>query len=246
MIRAVPFPRRALTIRWVADSRIEKWLSWIEDPIRNDVLSMYLRRDTYETVGRIVRDADLPPSYYWEYLQDTYGETMSVAIRRQAEVSVRVHSLGQLINEVGEYSAHLTRTVFAEKWGIDNEYEGLVANKTFNEHFAGGVGDHVDPAIPAADLAALTATAEKVKNYVDRHLAHSDRGGSKDIPTFDEVHAAVDQIGELFKKYALLLTAGGYVQLVPVIQDDWQAIFLKPWLPPRDRALRERQAREAD
>jgi hypothetical protein len=37
---------------------------------------------------------------------------------------------------------------------------------------------------------------------------------------------------DLFKKYYNLLTASSYVMLVPVIQNDWKAIFRQPWMRP--------------
>ena len=86
-----------------------------------------------------------------------------------------------------------------------------------------------------ADLAALTQGASKVRAYVDERVAHSDSRPSQDFPTFDDLHGAMDQIGKLFTKYALLLTAAGYVDLVPVIQHDWMAVFRQPWMPPPRR-----------
>ena len=38
-------------------------------------------------------------------------------------------------------------------------------------------------------------------------------------------------MGDVFKKYANLLTAGSYVTLVPALQEDWLAIFRQPWIP---------------
>ena len=50
--------------------------------------------------------------------------------------------------------------------------------------------------------------------------------------TLEEIHAAIDMIGDLFKKYYNLLTAGSYVQLEPVMQTDWKAVFRVPWMSP--------------
>ena len=52
-----------------------------------------------------------------------------------------------------------------------------------------------------------------------------------DLPTFGDLHDAIDGIGEIFQKYAVMLT-GGWNLLEPVIQDDWKAIFREPWIPP--------------
>jgi len=64
-----------------------------------------------------------------------------------------------------------------------------------------------------------------VKRYVDQHVAHADAVPAEVTLTLDEVHAAIDVIGDLHKKYWNLLTAGSYVQLEAAIQHNWKAAF---------------------
>jgi hypothetical protein len=45
------------------------------------------------------------------------------------------------------------------------------------------------------------------------------------------MNAAIDVIGEMFKKYSNVLTAGSWLYLEPTIQEDWTAIFRVPWIP---------------
>jgi hypothetical protein len=45
-----------------------------------------------------------------------------------------------------------------------------------------------------------------------------------------ELIGAIDQIGELVKKYASLLQATVLAELEPVIQYDWKAPFRQPWI----------------
>ena len=47
---------------------------------------------------------------------------------------------------------------------------------------------------------------------------------------FNDIHDAIDVIGELFQRYHLLFTAADMVDLVPVIQHDWLAPFRQPWI----------------
>lgn len=70
--------------------------------------------------------------------------------------------------------------------------------------------------------------------YADRVLAHADAQPipAESLVTYDQLDAAIVEIGRVFKKYATLLTGQGYVTLVPVIQDDWLAIFREPWIKP--------------
>ena len=230
--------RGAASLRSMADSKIEKWRRWVEDDelIQSDILSMNLHRATFREVMKIAQEAELPESYFWGYMRETYAATQAVAIRRQAEVRSRVISLGTLLSEIEADAHRLTRKFWCGMWESD-EHEQLVANRQFDDHMAGEAGgDHLNPSIPATDLETLTQKAESVKKYVDEHLAHADARRDPPSATFDDIDGALDTIGELFTKYVGFLTASTWTMLEPAIQHNWKAIFMRPWLPdPRER-----------
>jgi hypothetical protein len=240
----------------MVDSRIEKWRRWLDEAITPDVHDIYLHRATYKRVQEIVVANERLPrdSYFWEYLEDTYATTQAVAVRRQAEPSTRVRSLGQLIKEVAENAQHVTRDFFVGMWVDPDDRDEIrrmgwtqIATSTWDEKFGGSVGEHLDPTIPLADLAALTETAASLKAFVDERIAHSDRRPRSPLPTFEDLDAAVDQIGELVVKYYLLFTAAGLVDLVPALQTDWEAVFRQPWISTREGPdLHEVRDRGAD
>jgi hypothetical protein len=215
------------------DQRVAKWTGWCENTIANSVLTMFLQRYAWLEVGKILEDnaGALPDSYWWEFMQDTYGTTQAVAVRRQADTHPDVASLGKLIEEIRGDASRITREFWLGLWDVgDDQIKRHVAERAWEEHYAGNVGAHLDAAIPTADLDALTEGAANVKRYVDKHVAHAEAVPAGVTLTFEELHAAVDVIGDLFKKYSNLLTAGSYVQLEPVIQYDWKAAFTMPWL----------------
>jgi hypothetical protein len=212
----------------MADSKIEKWFGWLDGRVSGDVHTMYLHRATFQRVREIVlENGQLPESYFFEYMEDTYATSQAVAVRRQAEPNSRVSTLGSLLREMSEDAERVTRSFFVGMWDGEREPE---AEEIFDERFAGSVGEHLDPAIPQRDLEALTATSDGLKTFVDEHLAHSDARPSPGLPTFKDLNAAIDQIGDLYAKYYLLLTANGFVDLVPAIQHDWLAVFRQPWI----------------
>jgi hypothetical protein len=53
----------------------------------------------------------------------------------------------------------------------------------------------------------------------------------------DEIDHAIDLIGEIFTRYASLLTASGWALLEPAIQHDWLAPFRQPWIRPKTPPL---------
>jgi len=217
------------------DERVAKWKRWCEETIDRNVLTMYLHRYVSNEVGRILEDNEqqLPESYWWEFMRDTYGTTQAVAVRRQADTHKDVASLGKLIEEIGCDASRITRDFWLGLWNFDDDRFGVkraMAEQAWAEHYGGGVGRHLDPAIPEADLDALSTGAAKVKRYVDKHVAHAEPVSAEVTLTLGEVHDAIDVIGHLFKKYYNLLTAGSYVELEPAIQDDWKAVFRVPWM----------------
>jgi hypothetical protein len=220
----------------VTDQRIDKWTRWIDGTIKNNVLAMHLQRDTWREVSDILqRNGQLPDSYWWEFMRDTYATTQAVAVRRQADTHRGVASLGKLIEEIRDDAFRITRGWWLRQWGAPtDEFDKLYAENGWATEFAGSIGTHLDPAIPAADFVALTSAAANVKAYVDQHVAHADASAvsAKVALTLDEVHDAIDVIGERFRRYYTLLTLADMPMLVPVIQHDWTAVFRVPWIRP--------------
>lgn len=247
---------RSDTIWCMADLRIAKWRRWFEQGITDDIYTMHLERFAWKRMEEIVNAnpaLQATESYLWEFLFNTYAKTQAVAVRRQADTDGQAASLGRLISEVGDTPALLTRDWWRGLWtrNESDPYWERVAENAWAEQYGGG--DHVDPAIPVADLAELCEGSRKVKEYVDRNVAHLDArmipGGDgpptatpPDAPTrtgsnltLNEVHDAIDLIGRLFQKYGNLLTAASWVGLTPTLQHDWEAVFRVPWIQQQER-----------
>jgi hypothetical protein len=224
----------------VTDQRIEKWMRWIDETITNnvsityDVSSMLLRREAWLEVASILqRNGQLPDSYWWKFMRDTYVDTQAVAVRRQADTHRDAASLGKLIQQIRDDPVKLTCEWWLTLWDTPaNEVDRLFAEGKWAEEFGGSIGRHLDPAIPAADLESLIAASANVKAYVDKYVAHADpsAASTKITLTLQEIHDAIDVIGQCFHRYYLLFTASDIGILVPVIQHDWQAVFRTPWI----------------
>lgn len=240
----------------MTDQRIEKWRHWLEKGISNDVYGMNLRRFVWKRIEEIAKANPAvggTESYFWEFHFETYAGFQAVAVRRQSDAyDDQVASLGRLVYEISQTPEILTREWWIGLWGRDGDDEDrehwkCVAEEAWDDHYAGEVVEHFDPAIARADLERLQEGVEKVRRYVDQHVAHFDaktiprptgqpneivppEAPKGTIPTLNEVHDAIDLIGELFKKYGNLLTAASWVELVPALQHDWEKIFRVPWI----------------
>jgi hypothetical protein len=219
----------------MTDQRIDKWTRWIDGTIKENVLMMHLHRDTWREVSQIIQDnGQLPDSYWWAFMRNTYAPTQAVAVRRQADTHKDVASLGKLIKEIRDEPSKLTRAWWTGLRDHIDPLEKRLAEEGWNTEYGGSVGHHLDPAIPDRDFQALSAAAADVKAYVDEHVAHADAAAvSATITlTLDDIHDTIDVIGELFQRYYTLLTATSMVLLVPVIHHNWKAVFQEPWIRP--------------
>lgn len=165
-------------------------------------------------------------------MHDSYVVMQSVAVRRHADVNGRVVSLGRLLKEMSVEPQRITRQVVAESWEPQDAWDERDLDHEFGR-WAGPAGTHLDPSIPQRDLDVLTVAASKVKAYVDGHIAHSDAKAVRgdELPSVKDMHDAIDVIGDLFRRYFLLLTGQEMATLVPLIEHDWMAVFRQPWIP---------------
>jgi hypothetical protein len=219
------------------DADVAKWRSWIEQDIRNDIIDMHFKRLIWREINQMMKDnpeVGEVPSAFWDFHHDNYAVALAVAVRRQADTNAGTCALARLIKEMKNRAEVLTREYFVGLWDHTNEHDMRRANAGFDQ-VAGEGGEHLNPAIVDRDLKALQTAARKVRLYVDQHVAHDQAQPTAELPTFEELHAAVDAIWEIFRRYTVVLTAGTYFSLEPFIQTDWKAIFRTPWLrsPPR-------------
>ena len=226
----------------MVDQRIEKWTRWIDGPIKASVITMNHHRQIWRGLSEVIRaNESLPDSAWWEHYFNVYAEMQAMAVRRQADLHRDAASLAKLVSEVSEDLEQLTPEWWVGLWDIEagDTFEEAIARCQWHDAFGGEVGVHLDPAIPAADLKRLLEGSEAVRKHVDRHIAHSedpgpepkDPGPAPDTPpTLDEVHDAVDVIGEVFRRYYSLFEAASMVMLEPQIQHDWLAPFRVPWI----------------
>lgn len=222
------------------DERIVKWTGWLDGMIKNNIFAMHLQRLAWREVSAMLAEnADaLPPSYWWEFMRDTYATTQAVAVRRQADTMRGVASLAKLVEEVAGDASRITRRFFLSHENTEDPYWARVAEQNGDEHYAGEVHQHLDPAVPRADLAAIRGAAASVRDYVDKHVAHAEASPAAVTLTLDDVHDAIDVLGDVFKKYDFLIQGASWACLEPAIQHNWMAAFTVPWMKVRERPRR--------
>ena len=183
----------------MTDPRIATWTTWIDGTIKNEFLTMHLHRYAWQEATKLVEDnAELPDSYWWEFMYETYAITQAAAIRRQVDVRRDAASLLRLLNAVQRGAGEIRRTYWIDiLWKAEDRIDRDMARRQWDEHYGGTAGDHLDPAIPKADAAAVITAGEDVKKYVDTNIAHAsaDPVARQVTIKVDDVHQAMDTPG---------------------------------------------------
>ena len=215
---------------------VTKWREWIHGRIRDDVLRLHQQRTVWDGMQQVIyeKNDELPRvSVLWEYLFDTYTAAQAAAVRRLTETEdEQVQSLGRLLQQIGAGDqGTITREWWMSGWPTNWNQEAKGA--MLFESVAGAGAAEFPAQTARADLQSLRATAAKVKDYVDRYLAHVDKRGLDvaDAPSLRELHEAIDLIRAVYARYSLLLTttpdAQGELDL-PL--RDWRDPLKRPWI----------------
>jgi hypothetical protein len=77
------------------------------------------------------------------------------------------------------------------------------------DRLAGSGREYIDPRLVREDIGPLDEAAESIRRYASEAVAHAAATPSDEIPTWSELHAVIDVIGELLQKYYSLSPRAG-------------------------------------
>lgn len=218
----------------------KKWRDWLE-AIDPHVTNLFHDREIWREVrDALLADTEATSDTFLASYTRQYVGSSAMAVRRLADPNAKdndSHSIGALIDDIGKQPGVMTR----ERWvsrdrepdprpGADEELRKLLA-RNFDKTFGDGSGG-LDPGKVAADLATLKARSEAVAAFASRTVAHIDRRGMEELPTFDDLDKAIDVVGEMYKRYFLLIDGASLLEVAPVIQHDWKAPLRRPIFEP--------------
>jgi hypothetical protein len=206
-------------IAWVAGgkvdvmAKIDDWKNSLEH-IADEISELWFDRHIWRSMTGI---ADKRPgvrdSFILAWIGEQYYRRAAVAVRTMVDRAPDSDSLLNLLTEIAE-----------------NPTEIICPGALFTMRAPGL--DTVDPAQVRADIDGLTQTAASTRQYVNKYLAHIDRAPTVQIPATNEVDDGVRLLGDLLKKYTLLLRDTD-LKVEPLVLFDWTAALREAWLPPK-------------
>src|SRR5579863_5377293 len=188
-----------------APAKVARWRDWIHGDIRDNVVGMYFRRQMWREVNEMLQASPVAqiPSAFWDFYHENYAAAQAIAIRRQADKTRGTRSLLKLIQEIYGNPALLTREGYVallDEFQAKDDLLVLRANQDW-DLWADPEGQIFDRRIAKADIDQLEADAERVKVYVDDHLAHhAERPKGADLPTLKDLHETIDAVGAIDRK----------------------------------------------
>ena len=217
------------------DQQFEKWNRWLEGHIYPEIAELVSFQYIFEKIAKMAnknRTFQKLGSFHW-FIKSTYFDYAAMACRRQLKSDSKSVSLAKLLDEIIKFPQVMSRERFVNLYSKDMRTH---ANQIFGRRFSGVCKDHIDPAIVQQNLCELKSHGGKIgkiEDFADKRIAHSDRRNS-DSPTFDELNACIDCLGQLTRNYRFLFRGIGEHDdlLAPGIDEYWDETFSKPLIFP--------------
>ncbi len=204
-----------------------KWCEWLED-ITTHVFNLFHNRAIWREMSEALRQHE--GGVFLAHYADLYVAGQVMAVRRIADdrADGPTVSLGRLLGDLGRNPGVMSRDryVLMHTTGEDDDAEFWVAHahKIFDQRFGDG------QALFSSDknrerLNRLVVASQVISDFADRLVAHLDSRKLGELPTFEDLDRAIDEVGEVLKEVTLLLTASSLVDPEPTIQEDWKRPF---------------------
>lgn len=216
--------------------KIEKWIKWIEI-LHDEAISVHANKYIFLEVQKIISENPniQKPSHFFQYYSNNYSISVLMGIRRILFPNSDGVSFHQLLLDINENYKLISRDYYKSLYGkkLDRLDEDI-ANSDFDT-FSGNTKElknYIDKNLIESDLRKIDELGSKVKSFIDKRVAHFDDKppDTINIPTFADMDNCVEFIGELLKRYMLILKSIGLDNLTPIFQYDWKAIFTEKWI----------------
>ncbi len=216
------------------DPKIQKWIRWLK-VIEDEIMQLLIAKDIFWAVQKLIRGNKKiqKPSSFYQYLGYTYISYIVMGIRRQTKIDQQSISLARLLKDIADNYKKITREYYKELYkNLPISHlvpPGDLGDQDFDE-FCSQPGDqNISMEMPINDLCILRTQCQILEDYADKRIAHSDKRGIKNIPKFHHVDESIDMFKKLYIKYHKVLNGPFILDMEPIFQYDWQAIFDFPW-----------------
>ena len=213
-----------------ADDEIYEKLNGEFDRVYAEVQSLRVNQHVFWEVQEIIRNNPnlRKPSTFYGWMGNMYAAAMAAAVRRLVDQTRGTVSFVRLLEQVKAKPACVSREAYKKRCTdpnlppayVDADYDRLV-----------GLGmPHPDPLTIADEIGELKKRTERLRQFVNEHVAHAALQQEKTLPTFQDLDDAIDTLEALAKRYLHLFHGMALSSALPTWQYDWKEIFRYPWI----------------
>ena len=210
---------------------IKKWKRWLK-VIYKDLVTLAAYRHVFQEIQEIVRKnpkVNVGSSFH-DLIATGYSTFASISVRRQLDRDRRSVSLALLMDDILKNPAALSRRRMVKLYQRSRLPAAMAHRHMDNSQRMGRV--RINMRQVRKDLAALDCNCNRVRRYVNKHVAHRNRQPLRSLPTFEDLNRSIDFLEELFKRYNFLIEGSGLLHLTPTWQYDWKSVLRAPWISP--------------
>jgi hypothetical protein len=216
---------------------LDDTLPWVEKELLESIIRMRHHREVYKSWTEALDMASEDVRSYGmfhRWVQQNYVAFMVMAVRREGDTHRDSTSLRRFLITIQE-NAHL----LGRDWYFERNQGDAPPLAAESLQFAASVdaqwseivtddGQHVDSDKIEADINRLMQTIGKTRTWATKYVAHRDvRRKDAENPKYSEIHAAVDEIEKLWRKWHSVLTNISMGFLEP---DPWESVLTMPWI----------------
>jgi hypothetical protein len=222
----------------------DDWQRWCGrfDKLHNGILRLFHDRGIWRT---IIAMLDANPKVirgghgeYW--LGSCYTDSMLIGIRRETGADRGSSGIRRSLNSLASTPRMATRSWYEQearrRHQTRDTWELAELDAGFNV-FADPGQPFIDPARVKQDITELDAVISRVNTYTSKAIAHRDDDPNGLLTglavTWGELDAALDAVGNIYKKYYRLRHAGESLGLLtPLKSPGWTQLFETGWMSP--------------
>lgn len=206
---------------------MNEWAKHLQE-IFNDVSSLIENRHVFNRLREILKpNLAITNNIFFDHYVVNYANATTASVRRQIDQKASRGGLRMLLESVLKNPQLVTKKDYMRPFGQMLQHEG---ERIWAERYGGK--DSLDPAIVKADIDLLETATKKLKDMVDKNVAHKDKDAHLYTIQYKDLDDAIDLLERLtIKYYSLIASPGsGIDSLLAGNIDGWEGIFLEPWV----------------
>ena len=152
-----------------------------------------------EFIEIIENNSELPANnHFLVWIWENYLYSNSMGVRRLMDHDKRTNSFYNLLDEIKENPEILSRKRYASLFqdtGFKDDHTYI--NLCF-DRLVGVGNEHIQPDDIQKEIDMLVKKYEKLREYINKRIAHLDKGKVKKLPTVGDLDECIDLLEKLY------------------------------------------------